>query len=65
MTKEYDSLLVVRLSSLIEQWKERQWKFDDIANTSDQWQDQARFHAKSQATRDCWKELIELMKDEA
>ena len=55
----------VRLSSLADKWRDRKFEYDDTANGSNIWQHEVRFKAKAQATRDCWKELNEILKDEA
>lgn len=52
------------LISLINKWKDRQLEYEKIAHESDSWQHQVRFNGKAQATRDCWKELIQIINDE-
>lgn len=56
---------IVRLSSLADDWFNKQVEYEKVASNSDSWQHQVRFNAKAQATRDCWKELQRIIEDEA
>ena len=65
LVKESAYLPCVRLSSLTDDWFNRQVGYQKIASEKEDARHAARFNGKSQATRDCWKELQRLIENEA
>jgi hypothetical protein len=53
-----------KLKSLVKEWQERQWKYEDVAQTAKDEHNDRKFTYKAMATRDCWKELLKLIEDE-
>lgn len=55
------------LIKLVEKWQHDQWRYESMAdkcmNLND-FKNQMKFTYKSQATRDCWKELHKLISEE-
>lgn len=56
---------IVRLSSLTDDWFNKQVEYERIASEKEDARHAARFNGKSQATRDCWKDLQRIIEDEA
>lgn len=65
INSENVDLANIRLSSLVDDWLDRQIEYEKIASEKEDARHAAKFNGKSQATRDCWKELQRLIKDEA
>ena len=63
--KNHEDLHDVRLSSLVDDWLDRQIEYEKIASEKEDARHAAKFNGKSQATRDCWKELQRVIKNEA
>jgi hypothetical protein len=50
------------IEKLVESWRQRQLKYEDLAQKhSDNEHNFKKFTYKAMATRDCWKELLELV----
>ena len=53
-----------KLKSLVEEWRKRQEHYIDVAYKHvDNAHNNRKFTYKAMATRDCWKELLKLIKD--
>jgi hypothetical protein len=50
------------IGKLVESWRQRQLKYEDLAQKhADNEHNFKKFTYKAMATRDCWKELLELV----
>ena len=61
--KEYGDRRVYMVKTLIETWKDRQFKYEQLAEKhKDEEHNYTKFTYKAIATRDCWKELMKEIK---
>jgi hypothetical protein len=59
------SLSEEELHKLVEKWKERQVHYENVAEKHrNNAHTYAKFTYKAMATRDCWKELLTLLKSQ-
>jgi hypothetical protein len=61
LVEDKQETLEDKLKSLVKEWQERQWKYQDIAQNAMNEQTDRKFTYKAMATRDCWKELLKII----